>query len=47
MSDTGWVILENIVLYTLAAVCLFFLPEWWKLCGLFFLAFTNVGVKKR
>jgi hypothetical protein len=47
MSDYGWLVLENIVVYVAALICLFLLPGWWKLMALVFLAFANIRSRSK
>lgn len=47
MSQLGWVIVENIVIYFLAGACFLMLDGWWKLLGLTFLLMLNLWTGKR
>lgn len=47
MSDFGWAVLENIVILLLAALCFFFLPNWWRLCGFGLLIFMNLFGRRK
>lgn len=47
MTQLGWVVLENIVIYSLSGACFLLLDSWWKLLGLSFLVMANLYSGKK
>lgn len=47
MTQLGWVVIENVVIYALSGACFLVLDSWWKLLGLTFLAMANLYSPKK